>query len=243
MKNTMLCRTKNLSTIVDCYFFDKGEYIFQRKNPVKFPTVSVKYKELLDELAIPYRVVHHSFLDDRLEYWSKNHQKTEEVTLPLYVFTAGEYIYSGKNYTSRQFCDEVEFFAYEATKLINENMRTFETKLKQNEAQSELKDFWTTVEKQFPRTNAFSMYYHFRAGLNLEKDEYINENYVAFPVFVGLGKRTDYVAVFRTDINLRGTFIRLKVPAGKEGIFVGRGGWQIKSWCGILGAKKIVVSS
>lgn len=245
MKNTMLCRTKNLSTLGDCYVFDKGEYIFHKKNPVKFPTVSVKYKELLDELAIPYRIIHSSFLEDRLEYWSKDNSEMISVTLPLYVHAGGEYIYSGKNYTAHQLQDDAELYAYESTRLIKKHMTEFDQRNKKIKAEKEMKNFWTTVENIFNTNTAacISIQFNFEAELNLDKTEYRNEKFVAFPVFSGFGKRTDHIAIFRTDANLDGTFVRLKVPAGKEGIFVGRGGWQLKSWCGILGAKKIIVSS
>ena len=125
-------------------------------------------------------------------------------------------------------------------------MAEFDQRNKKIKAEEEMKNFWATVGNYFntsATTTCISICFNFKAELNLDKIEYRNGNFVAFPVFSGLGKRTAYVAVFRTDINLNGTFIRLKVPAGKEGIFVGRGGWQLKSWCGILGAKKIIVSS
>lgn len=245
MKKTMLYRTKNIHSLGDCYIYENGEYIYHTSNQIRFPSISIKYKELLDELQIPYKVESHRFSEDRLVYWSKDHSEMIPVTLPLYAHTGDEYIYSGKSHTAKQLPEDAELYAYESTRLIKKHMAEFDQRNKKIKAKEEMANFWAAVAENFHNnTSAISMCFDFKAELNLDMIEYYqNDNFIAFPVFAGLGRRTGYVAVFRKDTNLSGTFVRLKVPAGKEGIFVGRGGWQLKSWCGILGAKKIIVSS
>ena len=52
---------------------------------------------------------------------------------------------------------------------------------------------------------------------------------------------TDYLAIFAISQIQENSVIKLKVPAGMEGLFIGRKGWQVKAWCKKLGIERIEV--
>ena len=54
--------------------------------------------------------------------------------------------------------------------------------------------------------------------------------------------KTEYTAIFdKKAAEISSKDITLEVPKGTEGLFIGRGGWQVKHWSKLLGHRRINV--
>ena len=51
----------------------------------------------------------------------------------------------------------------------------------------------------------------------------------------------DFYVIFDTNKIERGSCVTMEVPKGKEGIFIGTKGWQVKEWCKMLDVQRINV--
>lgn len=216
--NNIPMTVNSQSRLPDCWVYQKKHFL-HNSSLSRLPLLHPSYEHVLKALNISYRPT----LDGLLEFWdSSNYKEAEEVTLPLYVpMPDGSYRFS-KNYTSKV---PTEDSITAAKKLIPD---IFKYLLNGRKAAG-----FRTIIKKSHKEDFVTDKDHFKIlpVKTLTKNDAID--YCTYD--------TNYYVVFDVNKIELNSEIELQVPKGKEGLFIGKNGWQVRDWCSKLGIKKIHV--
>lgn len=237
--NMKVYNTSDFGGLPTCWLFVQGKYkLCKFNNPEfvqldDFPKLSRNYKEILDELGIPYEEVS----DCEIRFWDPNVGKGKDVTLPLYILYNEEYRYTGK-----------EFTGMVPTSAAINAARSLITQIAMFYGEKQQHDFIQRMKNLLRGRTAIG----FRPTNNLEISEegknFSNgiDNLFLLPVMNDTAsgrKETGWYAVFDVNkIKLDTSRIILEVPKGHGGKFIGKGAWQVRSWSYKLGVSVIRVA-
>lgn len=217
----------------DCLVLKNKKFEFANFKRQELPHVIKEHQDILDELGISYREYdEHSF-----EIW--NPEFYEEVTcrLPLYYQSGGVYKFA-KMVDKVCITEETFEKALESCDSVRERI----VQKRQEEIRQECIE---ATEKILDGKVAVG-YDYWKNGWAYENIELeCRENYQYFYVYRGkFCARTGYMAIFDVSKITQNSVVTLYVPEGKEGLFIGKNGLNVKQWAAVLGVKRInVVSS
>ncbi len=226
-------------------------WIFENKNyryygekhlPYSLPTVSTQYEAALKEGGTPYRIK-----DNCCEYWSPEHFEEEEVTAPLYAKIDGVYRYT-KSYTGVVPTEETLKVAQQTKEVID-----FEI---------EQQKLYQTIKSILPEGELAKAFYAYeKDGLELSETTQLafnGESFLIIPIkrLVPLHNNVWYIdgedapmEFMKTyvgwniiiDMNLikPKSYLEIKVPKSKVGLFIGKDHWQLDEISGALNYRKI----
>lgn len=87
---------KDIESLPNCWVRRNGKCrLYPKDKNREYPFLDKKYEEILKELDIPYRI--ETLVSGRkiCEYWDKNFEGVEALTLPCYKYTPKGYVYDG----------------------------------------------------------------------------------------------------------------------------------------------------
>ncbi len=253
---TMPMTTTSLKNITSCWLYQDHRYKYVEKGHIisLLPKVDLRYKPVLDRLGISYRK---DAIGLGYEIWDPTCYEEESVTLPLFIQIEKSFRmlkkYTGTIVTSDT--TKAAFALFEQA--VKPEIDAIKEKEKERELISSLKtalngnaacgidcnrhfDLRTCNKKSMALGGGGA---HFMVlpvhtlmteKKRLELAAYYEENGMN-PDTIQTVLDTDYIAIFDMTKLSTGATVDLYVPAGTEAMFVGRGGWQVKEWCDILG--------
>lgn len=232
---------KNLPMEVFSPFSLENVWIFENKQyryygekhlPYSLPTVSLKYEAALKESGTPYRIK-----GDCCEYWSPEHFEEEKVEAPLYAKIGNVYRCTKSSCTGVVPLEQ-------SVKAAEQTKEVVDYAIKQMELYQKLKSILPEGEY----AQAFDAYAEDGLELSETKELTFNgESFLILPIkrlvplynnvwyLDGENASMDFIKDYTgwnlvIGINLIKPFsnLEIKVPKGKKGLFIGKGGWQVK---------------
>lgn len=235
MKNIPM--TVNSKTLLpDCWLYQNKHFLLHSLD-VRLPSLPSSYESVLKDLKIPYRLT----FDELLEYWDPSNYKEEDLTLPLYAsLPDGTYRFA-KNYTGKIPTKNSIIAAKKLIPKVDKAVQDLDLKILAREQTLLLKD-WLHGRKA--------------AGFSSYRPKYYEENFITDEDYLKIlpvnklvkngsydycKSATGCYVVFDVNKIELNSELDLQVPKGKEGLFIGKNGWQLKEWCKKLGLKRINV--
>ncbi|MCI8272574.1 MAG: hypothetical protein HFJ55_00635 [Clostridia bacterium] len=262
MKANFKARVRDLTSIPMCWLYKDGKYIFMKEGQIgnNLPTAEIKDKQLLEEMSIPYCQIS----DKLLEYWSPKFYEKEEVTLPVYISYQGEYRLV-KNHTGSVITKETQYEAYAIKRIFLDALKKKKKQCEREKMRMEklISKLVSTLDGQpaigicrYTKTKRELIYgggtlrlvpvYTIVPSKKLNSLESVYEEcQVELPeiTWKQLLIETNYTLVVDMNKLPRNGILDINVPAGKEGLFVGRDGWQVKEWCTEFGLRQIHIKT
>lgn len=245
---------RSLFSIPQCWLYEDKQYFYMESCQIgdRLPTIPTKYESILTENGIPFR----HFSDSTLEYWDPECYEEIPMTLPVYIPFEGGYRRL-KNYTGNVITTDTQEKAIAVQdEIVLPAIRAFEEKQKEEqlrqERQQEQEALVPLLVEALNGRPAIGLTYEL---YNLpywldEKTNFVHNGkslmFVPVCTFgIKYGEELYYLsdryAIFDMKNLPSDGILELPVPAGSEGLFIGRGGWQVKKWCEMLGLKRINV--
>jgi len=264
MMDTMYAVVPSIASLPQCWLYINQTYIhmdgIQNERRLELPIVSGAHTPILDILKIPYR----KKSDNVFEMWNPSCFDLIDTRLPLYIQQGNKYRYikkhSGKIASPQT--RQLAFELYESTvKPAIDKHRRLEKNKKLFTHFSDIMGDSLACGVKYTDSDLLTDCYknmdikmsgkHFRIFpvyvlLSEEKQAKIRaelEDKGGDPNKIDFYRATNYIAVFETSQLFIGSTVEMKVPAGTEALFIGRGGWQVKDWGFELGLSKINVKS
>jgi len=219
----------------DCWIFSKGNYIRLDRgfeNPcTTLPYVHLEHEEILKANGIPYRKAHRT-LDgtsvEVLEYWNPDAElEQRDVTLPLFAYTNGGYMYCQKNYTEKQYTSKTMDDLKVVKLLVEDLVKKYRM---HKYAKANLAGNIAVVCRAHVNLPYFPEY---KVNMN-------NDNFTILRV-VGIAGLSEWVGIFDMNKITKDCILHLQVPQNLAGLVIGKEGSRIKWWAEMLGVKKIQV--
>lgn len=235
-KRTLRTLPEEVTTVLalpECWIKEDGEYR-HLKNSVrdkKLPRIEIQYKELLEEMKIPYRIIKIK-AEEFCEYWSPSSLEEYESTGPLYENVEGKYKYAHRFYTGKIQSQITVKTAKETEEEVLMRKQEFKDK-------SEMKKYFKEVRELVHGKQAVGAEI---PTMSIDMAERISDAEIkVLPVKYANGWKSDYFAIFNlAEIEGReGRNIQMEVPEGKEGLFIGSGQWQVKEWAQMPWARRL----
>lgn len=231
-----------------------GESFFYLGKYENLPTIEEKYVRLLVQLNIPF-----VFQEKELQFWDPEVYEEVDCCLPTYQKLEGKYRYIGMHTEKRLSEDTIKAAIAFKEQKVEPQKVVFEEQCKQKSLFKGLKHCLAGSEAVGIEYTAYSSFQ--QINWFLYEDIIFNEEHIiVFPVYsliseerreklesrldVKLSKEecqldTDYLVIFdKTKIQGKAV-VKLEVPLGMKGLFIGRKGWQLKKWCEKLNVKRI----
>lgn len=231
-------------SLENVWIFENKHYRYygEKHLPFSLPTISLEYEAALKENGTPYRIK-----GDCCEYWSPEHFEEEKVIAPLYARIGNVYRYT-KSYTGIVPTEETIKSAEQTKEVVDYTIK----KMK----------LYQTVKSILPEGEFAKAFYAYeKDGLELSEAtnlDFNGESFLILPIkrLAPLHNNVWYIdgenapmAFMKTytgwniiiDVNLiKGkSYLELKVPNGKLGLFIGKGGWQVREISADLNYTKI----
>ena len=235
----MKCLVSMVSELPECWLHRDGQIIYVAGNwrCKTLPTIGISDEDVLKELNIPYRVIKDEYGNDICEYWDPECYKEVMLTLPLYIkLPSGGYRYANKNHTGVVLDEETVNAARRLYDMIQEDIcKRIEEEILYGRLKDELDGRKAVGCRGY-------------GGIGNEKDLVLNDDHfkmirVLIPRETWWSGKyteaTDYYVVFDVNKIELGSEVTVSVPKGKEGLFVGRNGWQVKEWSKKLGLSRV----
>ena len=229
-----------MSELPECWLYKDGQFIYVEGNlrPRTLPTIDIANENELKELNIPYRVIKDKYENDVCEYWNPECYKEVALTLPIYVkLPSGDFRYAEKNHTDILPDKETVEAAWAFKEKVEDSVYELEEK------KIIKRELYPKIKKALDGRKACGYY-----QLKIIQEDIIvdDDHFKMIPVElprggISLDEYTGWYAVFDVNKIELDSVLTLEVPKGKEGLFVGRNGWQAKAWCKQLGVKRINV--
>lgn len=201
-----------------------------------FPAFRKEDCDVLEENGIPFREVD----ADLVEIWNPDVYEEKALTLPAYVKVFDSYRYLGNHTemipTERTTEEAFEYARKKVDSLIEEKhvkkllagrpsvVVSIGHPLAKVSTVNGIIVRDVMLKKQYVTSPDFDYFYYM--GEAHEETRYIT---------------SDYCVIFDTNKIEKGACITLEVPKGKEGIFIGTKGWQVKEWCRLFDLQRINV--
>lgn len=222
-----------------CWVRNGRTYVLKTPNMPSFPQVSVEYETVLRKNNIPHKKGVNRFGRPCIEYWNPEFYEEKEITLPLFVFISCDksYIYSGRNYSGKIPTDETYEKAQKMSWKVNLLIEEYEKenaiiRLAQKCKESLNGNTAVGIELSLNDT----MRYGHELTFTFEGDKFW------YSVFAGY-RDIRYAVIFKLSKIEPETIVTMKVPRGKEGLFIGSRGYYVKRWASQLGVQRINVKS
>lgn len=257
--NTMPMITRTISSVSQCWLYQDRIYKYMENGFAlsMLPTVGAEYKHILEEFGIPHRA---DISGLNYEFWDPDCYKTRQRSLPLYIYTNGEYRYI-KNYTGTVVSNDTRDAAF----MLNDDV--VKPEIKRLEEEKKARTMICLIQDLLNGQPACGVSRYANPLLqNITKEctDIVlgDEHYKIFKVHTLMTEErkaflegqywdycgtelnlspesckldTDYLAIFNVNECEVGYPLEIQVPVGTEPIFVGRKGWQVKDWCKELG--------
>lgn len=257
---TIPMQITSLLSVPELWLYESKQYIHivdgVRQN---LPTIHIKYKEILEDLKIPYCQTSDCNI---LTFWNPQNYKTEISSLPLYISSGSTYKFI-KKYTGKVIAPDSITAAHELNnQVILPRIEEFNEKAERNKLISDLS--FILAEKQARGIN--SKLYDFSTdpyrNMELTSD---SKHLMVFPVYALMSESsirrwnyycseilleeekqeytitTRHIAIFDLTKIEKGSSVKLVVPFEDVGLYIGRGAWQVKKWAKELGVARINV--
>lgn len=264
--NTIPMTTSTLSSVPACFLFQDRTYKYVENGKVTgtLPKVELEYKEILDELNIPYEL---DAAGTSYEIWVPECFEERTETLPMYIGSKNNYRMV-KKYTGTVVSTESVKAANSLLSVVQAKIDAFKQEqeqlaliAKQEQEQlaliAELKKALNgntacgvdcscnralssckgrTMELVHGDTHIMVM----PVCLLLSAERQARLRAECYEHFIDISdeafvRGTNYIAIFDMADLTAGATIDIFVPEGTEPIFVGRKGWQVRKWCEKLG--------
>lgn len=253
--NTIPMPTSTLSSVPACFLYQDRTYKYLENGKVMgtLPTVELEYKEILDELNIPYEL---DATGTNYEIWDPECYEERTETLPMYISSKNNYRMV-KKYTGTVVSSESVKAANSLLSVVQAKIEAFKQEQEQLALISELKKVLngnTACGVDCSRNSALSTFKgktveivhgdtHIMVMpvcLLLSAERQARLRAECYEYFIDLSdedfvRGTNYIAIFDMADLTAGATIDIFVPEGTEPIFVGRKGWQVRKWCEKLG--------
>lgn len=247
--------TSTLYSVPACFLYQDRTYKYLENGKVMgtLPTVKLEYKEILDELNIPYEL---DATGTNYVIWDSECFEERTKTLPMYIGSKSNYRMV-KKHTGTIVSSESVKAANSLLSIVQAKIEAFKQEQEQLALISELKKALngnTACGVDCSRNSALSTF----KGRTVEivhgdthimvmpvhtlMSESKQANLRATCFIYGIDtdnldytRETNYIAIFDMADLTAGATIDIFVPEGSEPIFVGRKGWQVRKWCEKLG--------
>lgn len=244
----------SLNSISAYWLFNNGKYIYCEKyshEAAVLPTISIKYKGILEEHGIPYRQIS----DTALEFWDKDSYEEVDITLPTFIPWANGYRqikrYNGSVITKETEEAAIELNANVVRPAIAELMRQNEMEKHELEVAHKREVFANMLVNTMGESNTAMIEDYSFFDSYLPSDGILNQNGKKLKVFNvcclshrwGNKLSTPYWVAFDMDNLPSNGFLELQVSEGVEGLIIGTDGWQVKKWAKDLGLRYIYVKT
>ena len=221
----------------ECWIHSNREYIL---NPLKeFPTVKDEYECVLKKNGIPYKKGRVIFGIQYLEYWNPSLYEEKEITGPLFAFLRTEnlFCYAERNYTGKVPTQETYEKAWEIKATVDKLIKDYIQQKKQIAFAQRCKASLNgekAVGIEFSNLEA--------SGFEDELDMKFEGEHIKYIRFLR-NRHTSCAVIFNMSRIEPDSVLTMKVPKGKEGLFVGVSGFRVKYWSEMLGVRRINVVS
>lgn len=261
--NSIPMQTRNLSTLPQCWLFGSHKYYYMESGKRKqlLPTLKLEYEQVLLDLGIPFR---QTIDGTEYEYWQPGNYEEKKITLPLYRKITDEEYKFVKYYNDKIITDSTSQAAFSLVEQVSQKITEFEKNKKKEKLVHDLKCMLDGREAIGVDHTANPLESNYDKELDLISGE---DHIRVFPVYALMSEEkmqswedylsdllfmdddidynpylsTNYVAIFDMKKIKENVVAELEAPHGKEGLYVGRKGWQVKEWSEKLGIKKINV--
>lgn len=231
-------------SLENVWIFENKHYRYYGENHLSYslPTVSLEYEAALKENGTPYRIK-----GDCCEYWSPEHFEEEKVIAPLYAKIGNVYRYT-KSYTGVVPSEQ-------SIKTARQTKEVVDYAIKQMELYQKIKSILPEGEY----AKAFNE--HGDNSLELSQTAQLSFNGESF-LILPIGHLVPHYnnvwwidgedAEMEFSLRLTGwnliidmnlikpkSYLEIKVPKGKAGLFIGKGGWQVREISKKLNYRKI----
>lgn len=221
-----------------CWLYRNRKYHLRGEFIPGFPSFRKEDCDVLEENGIPFREVD----AELVEIWKPDVYEEKAITLPAYVKVFDSYRYLGNHTemipTLKTAEEAFEYARKKVDSLIEEK------RLKELLAGKPL----VVISSYHPAAKATKVKGVIVRPVMFRKQFMRSPDYF-FDLFDCMGEAheetcffaSDYCVVFDTNKIEKGSCLTLEVPKGKEGIFIGTKGWQVKEWCRLFGMWRINV--
>lgn len=240
----------SLHGIDECWLYQDKQYHYMRRGKVgdNLPITNIENQWILDEMKIPHAQISNKYV----EFWSSDVYEEAEVTLPLYIPYEDHYRLMG-SYSDMVITKETQEKAYQ---LQRDVLKRLAKERKKQERAKELEMLISALDGRpavgLERYTASEEEWS-RDGVTIKlipvyKIRYPRElidGFIEVPEITWrhLLIETDYTLVLDMNKLPKDDVLGLKVPAGKEGLFIGKDGWQVKDWCTRFNLRQINVTA
>lgn len=225
-KNELPKKATTVLALPECWILEENGICSHLKNAVRdkrLPVIEAQYEDLLEEMGIPHRTIGCTVSDGLCEYWTPDCYEQAEVTLPLYECFEGEYTYAGRFYTDIVYSQKTLEKAEETATKVKKVKKEFYDKIRLEYCLEQVREL---IEGK--QAVGFFSY-----EMDCKIAEKISDEHIeVLPVRYANNDLSDYFAVFNLEeiSKKEGPDIQMEVPAGKEGLFIGSGKWQVRGW-------------
>lgn len=235
--NTIPMIIESLSSLPECWLYQNNFYSHvTTDSSAHLPHLPNRYEPLLKELEISYRLAEY----DSLEYWDASNYEENDLTLPLYIpYKDGTYHFV-KNYTGK--IPTANSFI--AAKKLKQQVQIAVTDFEEEELNKKEILRLRPLLKGRMAVGILNSHLYFEADYVTKEHhlKILRVQRVELDRFNRISTYgTNHCVLFDVNKIELNSEIDLYVPKGKEGLFIGKNGWQVKEWCQKLGLKKINV--
>lgn len=253
--NGNIISRSTLNNLSAYWLFNNGKYIYCERYSSRvraFPTISIEYKGILEDHGILYIKVS----DTVLEFWDENCYEEVDITLPTFIPWEDGYR-QVKDHTGSVITKET----YEAAFALNVNVvlpaidelrRQKEMEKRELEAARKREALANMLVRAMGESNTAIVEADLIYLVDIsDLETYLKSNGKNFKVFNvhclshtwNYEIPTSYVVAFDIDKLPSHGILELQVSEGKEGLFIGTDGWQVKKWAKNLGLRYIYITA
>lgn len=238
--NGNIISRSTLNNLSAYWLFNNGKYIYCERYSSRvgaLPTISIEYKGILEDHGILYIKVS----DTELEFWDENCYEEVDITLPTFIPWEDGYR-QVKDHTGSVITKETyeAAFALDVNVVrpaIDELMRQKKYELAKENLVNKLLD--AMGKSNVAVIETFCSFYDFGDEIVWSQN---GRNLKIFRVSTKLSYFPYWIAFDMDKMPVNG-YLELQVPEGKEGLFIGTNGCQVKKWAKDLRLKYIYITA
>lgn len=234
----------SLFSVPQCWLYKDKQYFYIEYGQLgdKLPTISKMYESILVENGIPFR----NLTNEILTYWSPECYEEIPITLPVYIHFEGGFR-RVKSYTGNVITTDTQEKAFAVQdEIVLPAIDAFKEKQREEQLQKQNQERLEFLVSVLDGRPAVGFYDYSTLPIWGDTLTYNGKQVTFIPVYMlstWSCQRilTNHYVAFDMDKLPSDGILELPVPAEKEGMFIGRDGWQVKEWRETLGLKRINV--
>lgn len=243
MNDKILINPKNQSELPMNYFLMENRKIVRYCSWWKtagLPKISEEYEDVLKEVGAEYSKTD----DGNLEYWDPEFIEVENASLPLYVKMGEGYRYV-RNHTEKEYSIITIEKAHKLTDII-------EKEIEKRKKTQEYKEILGDKKAAVYTSDSFYYIDEDESDIYIDGEKIKVLDVIRMKTFRPVTWYDDFetdimplLTQYKLIVNVSkinyNEDLTIEVPKGKEGLFIGKDGWQIKKWKRIFGLRRISI--